>query len=143
MMCSNWVSFWYCSVAVFFFEGPLGAGSSIMLSFSISRNGFDVLPFFAGAFFCFFELGGVFESKDASLAESRLEGRSLSSSSLSGFGRFFETAFALRVVWTIFFGAVAFAAFGAKVFLGAPFALPFYGRAVSKVSLISSWHSDY
>jgi len=101
-----------------------------MLSLLISCKG---LPpdFFAGAFFCFLELGGVFESRDASPTDSMSEGGPSSSSSLSGLGRFFEAVFvAFRVVWTSFF-AGALADFGAVVFFGPGFALAFYGIVVS------------
>ena len=74
------------------------------------------LFFGAGAFFCFFALGGVFESSESSCNESSSEADS--SSSESGFGRFFDAAdFAIgfNVVCDIFFGA----ALGAAAFLGA------------------------
>jgi len=101
-----------------------------MLSFAISCRGFPLL-FFAGAFFCFFELGGVLESREASCVESMSEGGS--SSSLSGFGRFFEAGLVtvFKVLWTSFLGA-AFVALGAPAaFFGAALALAFYGRVVS------------
>lgn len=128
-MCSSWVSFWYCSVASFFFMGFGSAPPSMfMLSLAISCKGFPPL-FFVGIFFCFLALGGVFESREASCRESMPEGGS--SSSLSGFGRFFVAGLTVfKVLCTNFFEE-AFVAFGMVGFLAAGFAFAFYGGTVS------------
>ena len=92
-----------------------------------------MLFFGAGAFFCFFALGGVLERSESSCRESRSGAES--SSSVSGFGRFFEaTGLVLAVsVICVFFGAALgaaaflFSAFGAALALG----LAFYGLRIS------------
>lgn len=107
-----------------------------MASFSISFRAFVALFFGAGAFLCFFALGGVLERSESSCRESRSGAES--SSSVSGFGRFFDAAafgLALSVVCDIFlvvalgaaafFGAALGAAFDAVGALA--FGLAFYG----------------
>ena len=99
--------------------------ASPIASFSISRRGFAPIFFGAGAFFCFFALGGVADKSESSC----IEGGSSSSSSLSGFGRFLETGLTFNLVCDAFLGAAAFVPFGALLepglgprFAGAGFA---------------------
>ena len=108
--------------------------ASAMASFSTSRRGFAPIFLGPGAFFCFFELGGVTERRESSCSEGFSEGES--SSSVSGFGRFFEVSgFVLSVVCDIFFGA----ALGNAGFLGAAFGaalvfgLGFCGERINKL----------
>jgi hypothetical protein len=87
-------------------------------SFSIFASGCPAAFFFGSAFFCFFALGGVVESKVSSCNEARSS--SDISSSVSGLGRFFEAAgLFFRVACVGFFGAalvlVAAAFFGAAL----------------------------
>jgi hypothetical protein len=86
-----------------------------MLSFSISARGFPLVFLAAGAFFCFFALGGV---RDRILAlPSRLE----SSSSVSGFGRFFAAGLLVNLGCVVFFTA----GFAAAAFFAGALALGF------------------
>lgn len=87
-----------------------------MLSFSISARGFPP-AFFDGAFFCFLALGGVVDNIELELAPS--------SSSLSGFARFFAAGFVFNVVCVSFLAA----GFVAAAFFAGAFAFGFYGEA--------------
>ena len=72
------------------------------------------------AFFCFLELGGVADNRLSSWTESLSGAEPSSSSSVPGFGLFFDAAgfaFAFSVVCDIFVGAAL--TLGAAVFLGA------------------------
>ena len=113
--------------------------ASAMASFSTSRRGLAPIFFGPGAFFGLFALGGVLERSESSCNEGSA---SESSSSVSGFGRFFVFV-GFNVVWDIFFGAVfeAPAFFGAALGLGSAlglaaalgFALDFYASIVSQL----------
>lgn len=122
-MCSNWVSwlrlafwchnlnpyhctFWYSSEAFDALGFDISCSSKSEASFSSSARGLDTPCFLAWVFFCRFALGGVDESSDASCSDafSELE----FSSSVTGFGRFFDAAglaFGLRVDCVVFLGA--------------------------------------
>jgi hypothetical protein len=62
-MCSTWDTFWYLDVASFC-DFVMGTDAS----FSSSASGADAdADFFAaGAFFCFFAEGGVFDRSESS-----------------------------------------------------------------------------
>jgi len=83
--------------------------------------GCNVLPpdfFGAGAFFCFFALGGVLERRETSFIETSSSPEF--SSSESGFDRFFGAALDFSVVWVSCLGAA----------LGLEVAAAFFGAAL-------------
>lgn len=112
------ITFWYVSVDLEPFVTFDSFTPSIIIeasmasaiaSFSTSRRGFAPIFFGPGAFFGLFALGGVLERSESSCDEGS---PSESSSSVSGFGRFFV---GFSVVCDIFFGA----ALGARGFFRA------------------------
>ena len=138
------LTFWYVSVDLepFFGFGSSAPSSiieafiaSAIASFSISRRGLAPVFLGPGAFFGLFALGGVLDRSESSCNDGS---PSESSSSVTGFGRFFVV---FNVVCDIFFGA----AFGAAAFFGAGlgfgsalglaaafgFALAFYAPSMS------------
>ena len=83
------LTFWYCSVELELFLGCASfVPSKSAASFSSSCKGLPAAFFGAGAFFCFLALGGVAESRELSCKDP-FSGAEISSS-VSGFGRFFE-----------------------------------------------------
>lgn len=116
-------TFWYSSEAFDALGFDNSDSSKSEASFSSSTSGIDPPCFLACAFFCFFALGGVDDSSDASCIEtfSGLE----FSSSVSGLDRFFDAAglaFGLSVVCVVFFRAAFAGAALAAAFLGGAFA---------------------